>query len=170
MCAQRISYLQELRKHVKIHTSNNVIYADESGFLDNIYNPSGWSKRGDKIFGERQGKRSKRTNLIMGQRKKEWLAPVLFRGSCTGLLVEEWLENHLFKELTKSSLIVLDNAPFHRKKILHEIANKHGHKILFLPPYSPDFNPIEKSFGFLKKRRLYAPKNTTLEKLVVSGY
>ena len=138
--------------------------------MEEVYNPHAWSKRGKKVYGERQGKRSKRTNLIMAQRKKEWLAPVLFRGSCTGFFVEEWLENHLSKELTKSSLIILDNAPFHRKKKLHEIAKKQGHKILFLPPYSPDFNPIEKSFGFLKKRRLYAPKGTTLEQLVCDGF
>ena len=165
---QRILYLQKLRKYVKENSSKNIIYADESGFSEHVYNPHAWSERGDKIYGEKHGKRSKRTNLIMAQRGKDWLAPVLFVGSCTAKLVEEWLENHLFKELKYTSLIVLDNAPFHRKNILHEIANKHGHKILFLPPYSPDFNPIEKSFGALKRKRLYSSKNKTLEEIIMS--
>ena len=105
----------------------------------------------------------------MAQRGNEQLAPVLFSGTCSALLVEEWLENHLFKELTESSLIILDNAPFHRKSKLHELAEKHDHKILFLPPYSPDFNPIEQTFGVLKRRRLYAPANTTIEQLLMSA-
>ncbi len=134
--------------------------------MESIFNPYAWSPKGQKIYGDKQGKRSKRTNLIMAQRGKKWLAPVLFEGSCNAKFVEEWLENHLFKELKNSSLIVMDNAPFHRKKKLHEIANKYGHRILFLPPYSPDFNPIEQVFGFLKKRRLYAPKNTSLEEII----
>jgi transposase len=104
----------------------------------------------------------------MAQRGKEWLAPVLFIGSCTAKLVEEWLENHLFKELKSMSLIILDNAPFHRKNILHKIAHKHGHEILFLPPYSPDFNPIEQSFGLLKRKRLYSNINQTMEELIMS--
>ena len=165
-----MSYLQKLREYIKKNSSKNIIYADESGFSENTYNPHSWSKRGDKIYGEKHGKRSKRTNLIMALRGKKWLAPVLFVGSCTAKLVEEWLENHLFKELKSTSLIILDNAPFHRKNILHEIANKHGHKILFLPPYSPDFNPIEQSFGTLKRKRLYSNKNQTIEELILSYY
>ena len=156
-----------MREHVKKNSSENVVYCDESGFLETIFNPYGWSPRGRKIYGDKDGKRSKRINLIMAQRDKKWLAPVLFEGSCDALLVEEWFKNHLFKELKKSSLIIMDNAPFHRKKKLHEIAENHQHKILFLPSYSPDFNPIEKTFGFMKKRRLYAAKGTTLETIVM---
>ncbi len=165
---ERIFYLQTLRKYIQNNGSENIIYADESGFLEEVYNPHSWSKRGEKTYGEKQGKRSKRTNLIMAQKKKKWLSPVLFTGSCTAKLVEEWLENHLFKEVKNPSLIILDNAPFHRKKNLHEIANNHGHEILFLPPYSPDFNPIEQSFGAIKRRRLYQNKNTPLEQVIMS--
>jgi len=163
---ERIAYLQILRKYIQNNGSENIIYADESGFIDEIYNPHSWAKRGKKIYGEKQGKRSKRTNLIMAQRKGKWLSPVLFAGSCTAKLVEKWLEKHLFKELKNASLIIMDNAPFHRKKHLHEIAHKHGHKILFLPPYSPDFNPIE--LGLLKRRRLYDKNNITIEELIMS--
>lgn len=165
---QRIKYLQILRSYVKKNSSKNIVYTDESGFLEDVYNPYSWSKRGKKTYGEKQGKRSKRTNLLMAQKGKKWLSPLLFTGSCTGKLVEEWMEKHLFKELEASRLIVMDNAPFHRKKELHAIAKKYHHKILFLPPYSPDFNPIEKSFGWLKRKRLYDKNNRTLEELIVS--
>jgi transposase len=155
---------------VKENGSKNIIYTDESGFLEEIYNPYSWTKRGEKIYGEKQGKRSKRSNLIMAQKGKKWLAPFIFTGSCTAALVEKWMEKHLFKELEVPSLIIMDNAPFHRKKHLHAVAKKHNHKILFLPPYSPDFNPIEKSFGWLKRKRLYDKNNPTLEELIMSYY
>lgn len=113
---------------------------------------------------------TQRTNLMMAQRGTKWLDPVLFTGSCTAPLMEKWLESCLFKELKTSSLIILDNAPFHRKKYLHEIAEKHGHKILFLSPYSPDFNPIEQSFGLIKRKRLYDKKNMTIEEIRLSYF
>lgn len=138
--------------------------------MEDVFNPHAWSPKGQKTYADKRGRRSKRTNLIMAQRGKDWLAPVLFEGTCKALLVEEWMENHLFKELKELSLIIMDNAPFHRKKNLHEIAAKYGHKILFLPPYSPDFNPIEQTFAILKKRRLYAPENTTLEEIILDNY
>ena len=156
-----------MRKYIKEHGSENVVYCDESGFEENVFNPHVWSLKGDIVYGDKHGGYKKRINLIMAQRKKKWLAPVLFEGNCVALLVEEWLENHLFKELKNPSLIIFDNAPFHRKKKLHEIAEKHGHKILFLAPYSPDFNPIEKSFGFIKKNLLYATKFKTLENILM---
>jgi transposase len=50
--------------------------------------------------------------------------------------------------------------------ITRAIAKKAGHHLLFLPRYSPDFNPIEQSFAILKKRRQFAPKNTAIDQLL----
>ncbi|NDD54692.1 hypothetical protein EBZ39_12645 [bacterium] len=58
---------------------------------------------------------SKKQSLTMAQRDKEKLAPVLFTGRCDELVVEDWLEHHLVPELKNPSVIVADNAPFHRK-------------------------------------------------------
>ena len=109
----------------------------------------------------------------MAQRKKstntfKWLAPLVFQGSCNAKVVETWIKKCLIKELYKPSLIIMDNAPFHNKKTITEILSKKGHRMLPLPPYSPDFNPIEKSFAALKKRRQGLPENTTIENLVMS--
>jgi transposase len=72
------------------------------------------------------------------------------------------------KELDKPSIIVMDNAPVHRKNIIKEILEKHGHILLPLPKYSPDFNPIEQSFGAMKKRRESMPIETTVDELFLS--
>ncbi len=62
----------------------------------------------------------------------------------------------------------MDNAAFHRKEDIHAMAEKEGHKVLFLPPYSPDFNPIEQDFAILKKIRQNALLNTTIDHIVKS--
>ena len=94
------------------------------------------------------------------------LAPVLFEGSTDATWFNCWLEKYLFKELRPKSTIIMDNAPFHKKNEIREIADKHGHHLLFLPPYSPDFNPIEKTFAHIKKQRQNALQNTTLDQIV----
>ena len=57
--------------------------------------------------------------------------------------------------LNKNSVVVLDNASFHKSAETKELIEQHGAKLLFLPPYSPDLNPIEHDFGALKKIREY---------------
>ncbi len=148
---------------IPIYGINNLVYFDQSGFERISFNPFAWALRGAKVYADKLGNAKKgRTNLIMGLRGNTWLAPVLFTGSCNAILVEEWLEQHLIPELQKPSVIICDNAPFHRKEKLRAIAAKHGHHLLFLPPYSPDFNPIEQVFALIKRYRIYHP-STSLE-------
>ena len=90
--------------------SDNLVYLDESGFEEYVYRPYGWSKRGQKTYGDRHGKRGTRTSLIAGKRGRELLAPVLFKGSTNALWFNQWLENHLIPELKPNSTLILDNA------------------------------------------------------------
>lgn len=64
--------------------------------------------------------------------------------------------------------MILDNAPFHRKNDVFEIAEKSGHKVLFLAPYSPGFNSIEQDFAIIKKRRIYSASDISLYDTVKS--
>jgi hypothetical protein len=129
--------------HVNVRAFFSNPYVDESGFEANIYRPHAWSKRGQKYYGERSAQRGTRTSLIAAKRGKQLLAPVLFQGCTNALWFNQWLEQHLLPELKPNSTLILDNAPFHRKDDVFRIAEQAGHKVLFLPPYSPDFNLIE---------------------------
>jgi hypothetical protein len=165
---KRQKFLQRLRKLIKKYGSENIVYFDESGFVSHKGRLSGWAPMGQKLYADVNGKRKKRTNLLMAQRGKEWLAPFVFTGSCTAALVNEWMVKFLLKELGKPSIVIMDNAPVHNKKTIRAMLKKHGHALLPLPPYSPDFNPIEQSFGAMKKRREGMPIETTVEDLVMS--
>jgi len=63
---------------------------------------------------------------------------------------ENWFENCLLKEIPKGYTVIMDNARFHNKKRLRKLARGKV-RLLFLPPYSPDYNPIEKSWSNLKR-------------------
>jgi transposase len=143
-----------------------VIYIDESGFEASTFRPYGWSNKGQKIHGERSGQTRPRTSLIAGKRGKELLAPVLFAGTTNSNWFNHWLEHHLLPLLNPQSLLIMDNAPFHKKEEIRQIAEGAGHQVLFLPPYSPDLNKIEEDFAILKKQRIYAPPETTLDELI----
>ena len=144
---KRQEYLRKLRTLISSYGSDNIVFFDETGFVDDVRRDSGWAPRGTKIHGNFPGKKQTRTNLIMAQKGKEFLAPILFEGMCEAITVLWWMKNHLLKALKKPSVIIMDNAPIHPKGKIQELLKKHGHVLLCLPPYSPDFNPIEETFG-----------------------
>jgi hypothetical protein len=163
-------YLAELRRLWGSYGKENIVYIDESGFEEEVARRHAWAPRGRKVYGEIAGSKRKRTNLIMAQKRQEWLAPMVFECSCNAELVETWLEKMLLPELTQPSVIVMDNAAFHHKERISKLLKQHGHKLLPLPPYSPDFNHIEQSFAILKRRREFALPLPTLEELLMSDF
>ena len=63
---------------------------------------------------------------------------------------EDWFEEELLKMLPKNHVIIIDNAAFHKKEILQNLARKYSQTLIFLPPYSPEYNPIEHTWSALK--------------------
>ena len=167
---ERAAYIKKLRELLPEYGSDNIIYFDESGFEEDVRRDAGWAKRGTKIYGNVRGGKNPRTNLIMAQRRKskQWLAPILFTGSCEAITVLWWIKEHLLKTLDKPSLIIMDNAPFHPVEKIKKLLAEKGHELLCLPKYSPDFNPIEKTFGAMKTNWKNSLHSITLDQIVVS--
>ena len=94
---ERIKYYKTLRELIKIYGGKSLVFIDESGFeefQDCLY---AWSKKGKKVFGDRQGKRGKRENLVAGRRKgkKDFIAPMIFTRSLNAEGFEGWLSLYL---------------------------------------------------------------------------
>jgi transposase len=164
-----MKFLRRFSELVKRFGIENVVCFDESGFDKHSCRKHGGTLRGQTIFADVPGRREKRTNLIMAQRDGRWLAPETFEGTCKAPRVNEWLQDRLLPLLRKPGIVVFDNASFHKKKEIKAILKKEGHVPLPLPPYSPDFNPIENSFGGLKRKREFAPQSTTIPDLIKSS-
>lgn len=141
---------------------------DESGFEPETCRHYGWSPRGQKVHDGHSGHKRPRESLIAARRGKDFIAPMLFSGTADAGLVNEWTRRMLLKELRPASTLIFDNAAFHKKKDLEEIAAEHGHHVPFLPPYGPDFSLIEPDFANIKKRRQYAQPGTSLDEIVKS--
>jgi len=80
----------------------------------------------------------------------------------------KWMEEHRCQELRPKSTIILDNTRFDLKKEVKRIANYNGHKVIFLLPYWPAPNPIEKVFAILTKNPCLAAKGTTIDSIIKS--
>lgn len=77
-------------------------------------------------------------------------------------------QKKLLPALDKPSIVVMDNAAFHKKADIFECLKNAGHFFLPLPPYSPDFNPIEKAFGTIKKIRDSNPDTAIIDLIKAS--
>ena len=139
-------------EELKTIPSESLVYVDECGIDQYLYREFAYSPRGQKVIAKIIGKKFKRTNIVAGICQGEWVAPMEYDGITDSVLFEFWFENCLLKEVNYGSVIVLDNATFHKKSILPDLARQYGCAVLFLPPYSPDLNPIEKKWAWLKKK------------------
>lgn len=95
------------------------------------------------------------------------IAPMIYKDTMCSHFFEKWFKEMLLPILDKKSLIILDNARFHRMKILQKMANEYGHIVLPLPPYSPELNPIEKTWANIKKylRKFLSPNHDNFENI-----
>jgi transposase len=127
-----------------------VIHVDESGIDAHYQREHGRALRGERVEDTKRGKRFKRTNVIAGLWGETHVAVQTYEHSTTSAFFEDWFEFELLSVIPQRALIIMDNASFHRKSKLHEIAARHGVFVLFLPTYSPDLNPIEHSWANFK--------------------
>ena len=147
------------------------MFIDKSGFEYNQYCIYAWSKKRKKVYGEQEGKRGKRENLLAGRIKKEkdLIAPIIFKVTLNTVGFEQWLAQHLLTSLKNPSVLIVDNSSIYRKNVIRELVEVGGHQLLFLPKYSPDLNEIEHDFSASKRARMYSPINTSFDE-IIRGY
>jgi putative transposase len=132
------------------------IHLDECGFALEAARLYGYSLKGKRVYGEISGHKRPRTSLLAARMPDGTLqATQLWEGTCNADIFNDWLEHQLAPYMTSAHVVVMDNAAFHKSSKTREIIEKAGAKLLYLPPYSPDLNPIEHDFVALKKIRQF---------------
>lgn len=129
-----------------------MIYIDETGFAPSTCRDYGWAKKGLRVRGMQQANLRPRTSLVGAYWNKQLIAPMLFEGSCNAELFNDWLEHQLLPSLLVGSVLVMDNATFHKTERTYRLIEDAGCELLFLSPYSPDLNPIEKLWANIKRK------------------
>ena len=147
------------------------MFVDESGIKEYIHRERGRALKGEKIYGEVSGKRFQGTNIIAGKCGKEIYAPIVYKNTTDTAFFNIWLTECLLPEIGKGKVIILDNASFHKNKRTKEIIEAAGCTLIYLPPYSPDLNPIEKFWSWLKRKIRSIVKNfASLEDTLIAAF
>jgi transposase len=147
--------------------SYHVVYIDESGCDKRIgFRRTGWSPLGVTPVQVARYQREQRYQILPTYSQDGILLAQVFQGTTDSAVFEDFVEqllHHCGRWPEPNSVLVMDNASFHRTERIERVCADAGVKFMYLPPYSPDFNPIEEFFAELKnfiKRhwRLYEDK------------
>jgi len=142
---------EEYQKILISIEKNDIIYLDESGFDMNMRKEFGWKERGKRLYDNKSGNREgKRITVISALKDRKLLTPMWFEGNTDTGIFNTWIEKCLVPELKPNQIIVMDNATFHKSEAIRKLIESVECKLLYLPPYSPDFNPIEQKWGHVK--------------------
>ncbi len=126
------------------------MYVDECGFDSALIREYGRCLKSQRLLGERSGKRFARTSIIAGLWQNKPVAPMYFEGYCNTEVVWTWVKEVFIPESKPGMVLVMDNASFHKSPRITELFTGAGVNLVFLPPYSPDLNPIEQFWAKMK--------------------
>jgi len=113
----------------------------------------GYSSKGKRCFGTHDWGAKGRTNVIGALLDGVLLTVSLFQTTINKSVFNAWVIQDLIPKLPKKSVVVMDNATFHKGKDMIKALEDANHTFFILPPYSPDLNPIEKKWAQVKALR-----------------
>jgi transposase len=131
----------------------SIIYIDESGFSTDAPRDYGYSLKGTRCCGVKDWHNKGRVNAIGAILDFNMINVGLFEGNINADVFHAWVTQELLFSIPENSVLVMDNATFHKRADSINAIEKNGHTILFLPPYSPDLNPIENKWAQAKNIR-----------------
>ena len=123
----------------------------------------GYAPIGKRCFGKHDWVAKGRTNVIGALLNGLLLTVSLFQSNIDSLIFSAWLKEDLIPKLSKASVVIMDNASFHKSSCMKKALKESGHELLYLPKYSPDLNPIEQKWSQLKRKRKL--ENASVEEL-----
>ncbi|MFN4019658.1 MAG: IS630 family transposase [Erythrobacter sp.] len=127
-----------------------LVFIDETWTATNMTRSHGRCPKGERLrMGFPHGHR-KTTTLVAGLRMTGMVAPMVLDGPINGDWFEAYVTQVLVPELHPGDIVIMDNLSSHKRAAVKERIEAAGATLRFLPPYSPDFNPIEKAFSRLK--------------------
>ena len=123
----------------------------------------GRAKRGERCRAAIPHGHWKTTTFTAGLRLNGLAAPMVLDGPMDGEVFLAYIEQFVVPELAKGDIVIMDNLPAHKVSGVRQAIESVGARLLYLPPYSPDFNPIEMAFSKLKARLRKAAARTITE-------
>jgi len=138
----------------------HLVFIDETWASTNMARRYGCCPRGQRLrVGVPHG-HWKTTTFVAGLRLNGIAAPFVLDGPINRIAFETYVEKVLVPELKPGDVVIMDNLSSHKGPKVREMIEAAGASLLYLPPYSPDFNPIENAFAKLKAHLRKAAERT----------
>jgi transposase len=131
-------------------TPEQLVFVDEMGTNISLHPLYAWSPRGERARCSVPRNRGPNTTLLASM-TAEGMGPCLaVQGATTRVVFEAYIEKVLVPSLRRGQVVVMDNLSAHKGERVRELVRSAGCELLYLPPYSPDFSPIEEAFSKVK--------------------
>ena len=140
-------------EEIKKHKESSLVFIDESGFSHDMPRLYGYAPKGTRCLGRHDWGAKGRTNVIGALLLGVLLTVSLFKTNVNTEIFTFWVIHDLIPKLPPKSVVIMDNATFHKGVLMKKAIEEAGHTLLYLPPYSPDLNPIEKKWAQAKAIR-----------------
>lgn len=138
-----------------------LVFIDETWAKDNMTRLYGRCRRGQRLIGKIPLARWHTTTFVAALRHDGLGAPMVLDGPINGAWFLAYVEQVLAPTLKPGEIVVLDNLGSHRSDSIRKIVDACGARLLYLPKYSPDLNPIENAFAKLKSGLRKAAERST---------
>ena len=126
------------------------VFIDETGAATNMIRRYGWAPRSQRLIASAPHGHWRTTTFVAGLRSTGLVAPLMLDGPMNGPAFLAYVEQFLAPTLRRGDVVVMDNLSAHKVAGVAEAIGATGASVLYLPPYSPDLNPIEQAFSKLK--------------------
>jgi transposase len=141
------------------HPADRLVFVDESGANTKMTRLRGRAPAGQRLVNHVPLGHYQTTTLICAIRLRGPAAPWLFDGAMDGELFLAWIQQGLVPVLEKGDVVIMDNLATHKVAGVLQTIEEAGARLVYLPPYSPDFNPIENMWSKVKQiLRSWAPR------------
>lgn len=141
---------QRWRRLQPILARRRLIFLDETGAATNMVRRYGRAPRGQRVPGQAPYGHWKTTTFLAGLTAEGFIAPLVVDGPMNRAIFTAYVQQMLAPNLRPGDVLVLDNLSSHKGAEARQAVEAVGARLLFLPPYSPDLNPIEMAFAKLK--------------------
>ena len=133
-----------------MHDAGQYVFLDECGVTTDLLRRYGRSPRGTRLHDHTPCGHWEAQTVIMALRVDSVGAPAVFDGPIDAVSFHAYVDQVLAPTLRRGDVVILDNLAVHKQPAVRAAIEAVGAQIRFLPPYSPDFNPIEQVFAKLK--------------------
>jgi transposase len=127
-----------------------LLFVDECGTHTSLAPLYGYAPKGERLYLSVPRSRGKNTTLLSSMTIEGMGPSLAVEGTTTARVFETYIEKVLVPTLHKGRIVVMDNLSAHRPKRIRELLESRGCELLYLPSYSPDYNPIEEAFAKIK--------------------